>query len=765
LKRKPKESKAVPRNPSAARVAEVPPSPARKWLFRLISLVIVPLVLLAIVETGLRMAGYGYDPALFKKITIGNDEYYVNNETFSLRFFPPQLARSLGPIRMPVKKAAGTYRIFILGESAAMGDPEPAYGAGRYLEALLSARYPQTHFEIVNLGITAINSHVILPIARDCAKAEGDLWIIYMGNNEMVGPFGAATVFGAKTPPLPLIRFNLAIQKTRLGQLLANLGRKLKGGNADAPSWGGMEMFVGNQLPVDDPRKEIVYQNFSRNLHDIVKAGLNSGAKILLNTVAVNLKDCAPFASLVKSNLPPADRAQSDQFFADGVQAEEQGDFVKAAHQFESAARFDPTDAELQFRWGESLLQLTNFTAARDHLQSACDDDALPFRTDSRLNALIAATGRQLANDNLVLFDAAGPLATSSPSRILGDEAFYEHVHFNFDGNYQLGREWAAQVAAMLPAEIARAAATNGWASQTACELRLGLSDWNRVFIYQEMIDRLEKPPLSSQLNNAARVQKLKSQVDALHSRMNGADAVQSDADFKAALQHAPDDYLLRGNYAVFLQSSAGNLPQATVEWRRIHEMLPQDYLADFEVGRMLELQGQPAEAEPSFRHAVELRPMLTEGWIGLGNVLAYQRKFNDALASYATALKQRPQDAQTIFHSGKVLAQLNRHAEAVEKYRAAIRLNPADWEPHFELGGELDSAGQLDGAREEFGEAARLNPNSARTHFNYGVLLAKQNRFDDAQREFEETIRLEPSYAKAQEYLAKIQALKIRAP
>jgi hypothetical protein len=105
----------------------------------------------------------------------------------------------------------------------------------------------------------------------------------------MVGPFGAATVFGAKAPPLALIRLNLAIQKTRLGQLLVNLGRKLKGENAAATSWGGMEMFVGNQIPADDPRKAVVYQNFSRNLHDIVTPGLNSGAKILLNTVAVNL--------------------------------------------------------------------------------------------------------------------------------------------------------------------------------------------------------------------------------------------------------------------------------------------------------------------------------------------------------------------------------------------------------------------------------------------------------------------------------------------
>ena len=724
---------------------------------------IVPLLLLGAIEVGLHLAGYGFDPALFKQISIEGEQFYVNNDSFSLRFFPPQLARSLGPIRMPVKKAAGTYRIFILGESAAMGDPEPAYGAGRYLEALLSVRYPKTHFEIINTGITAIDSHVILPIARDCARHDGDLWIIYMGNNEMVGPFGAATVFGAKAPPLALIRLNLTIQEMRAGQLLANLSSKFKSGTANAPSWGGMEMFVGNQLSAGDPRKEVVYQNFSRNLHDIVSVGLDSGAKILLNTVAVNLKDCAPFASLVNSNLPSADRTKFNQFVKMGVQAEEQGDFVTAAHQLESAARFDPTDAELQFRWGESLLQLTNFASAREHLQSACDDDALPFRTDSRINALIVATGRQLANNNLVLFDAAGALASKTPSRLCGDETFYEHVHFNFDGSYQIGREWAGQVAALLPPAITNNAVNNGWASQETCDLRLGLSDWNRVVIFQHMIDRFQQPPLSSQLDNAARVKKLEARITELQSRLNTRAATNVANNFQAALQLAPDDYFLRENYAVFLQS-VGDLPQATEQWRHIQELLPQDFLANFEIGRMLELQGQWAEAETNLRRAVQLRPMLTEGWVGLGNVLASQEKYDAALACYATAHLQRPSDAQNLFRSGIVLAKLNRHAEAMETFRAAIRINPSDWEPHFELGGELDSAGQLDEARNEFSVAAHLNPNSARTHFNYGVLLAKQNRFNEAQREFEEALRLKPDYTKAKEYLFQIRAQIKRA-
>jgi tetratricopeptide (TPR) repeat protein len=739
------------------------PSASRQWLFRLIAIIIIPLVLLGGTEAVLRLAGYGFNPSLFKKIQIGSVEFFVNNDDFSLRFFPPQLARFPGPIRMAVKKPADTYRIFILGESAAMGDPEPAYAASRYLEALLSARYPKMHFEIINLGITAINSHVILPIARDCARQDGDLWIIYMGNNEMVGPFGAATVFGAKTPPLGLIRLDLAIQKTRLGQLLVNIARKLKGANAN-PSWGGMEMFVGNQLPADDPRKEIVYQNFSQNLHAIVKAGLDSGASILLNTVAVNLKDCAPFASMINSNLPAARRAQFDQFFAEGVRAETQNNFFGAAQQFDSAAKLDPSVAELQFRWGESLLALTNLDGAREHFQLACDNDALPFRADSRINAIISNEPSKNRGGNLYFFDAATALASAVPDKISGDETFYEHVHFKFDGNYRLGRAWAEQVEEFLPGSISKNAATNTWMTQEACERWLGLSDWNRSLVNQSVLARMQLPPLSSQLDNDERVKKMNEQGAQLRSQMNPVTTAKTENDFQKALEQSPDDYYLHENFALFLQS-IGNLPGAIAETRRVHDLIPQDCIADFQLGHLFAIQGQWDKAESSFREAVAIRPSLTEGWIQLGKVLTEQKKFTDALACYSVAHQQRPQDAQIVYLTGRALAELNRQAEAIENYRVAAKLDPSNWEIHFELGGELDATGQLDAARNEFGEAARLNPNNAQAHFNYGVLLAKQGELDEAQREFETAVQLDPAYTKAQQYLTQIKAMKKNAP
>jgi tetratricopeptide (TPR) repeat protein len=741
----------------------IKPVASSQWLFRLIAMVIIPLVVLGGIEAALRLAGYGYKTNLLKKIQIGPDEFFVNNDDFSLRFFPPQLARFPGPIRMAVKKNVGSYRIFILGESAAMGDPEPAYAASRYLEALLTARYPKTHFEIINLGITAINSHVILPIARDCAGKDGDLWIVYMGNNEMVGPFGAATVFGAKTPPLDLIRLNLVIQKTRLGQLLINFSRKLKGVNANS-SWGGMEMFVGNQLPTDDPRKKKVYENFSQNLHEIVKVGLNSGANVLLNTVAVNLKDCAPFASMTNSNLPAAQRAQFDKFFADGAQAEAHSNFVEAAQQFDLAAKLDPTVAELQFRWGESLLELTNLVGARDHLQLACDDDALPFRADSRINAIIRHETSKNSNGNLFFFDAATALAAAVSGKISGGETFFEHVHFNFDGNYHLGRAWADQVEKILPDSISQNAATNVWIKQEACDSWLGLSDWNRSLVDQSVLARLQLPPLSNQLDNGERMKKLVRRDVQLHSQMNPTAATKTAEDFQKALEQSPEDYYLHENFALFLQS-IGNLPGAIAQSHRVHDLIPQDCVADFQLGHLFEIQGQWDEAESSFRKTVAIRPNLTEGWVELGNVLTAQKKFTDALASFSTARQQRPRDARIIFCSARILTRLNRHVEAIENYRAAIKLDTSNWEIHFELGGELDAANQLDASRNEFGEAVRLNPTSAQAHFNYGVLLAKQNQLDEAQHEFERAVHLDSTYTKAQQYLRQINDLKKGSP
>jgi len=735
-------------------------SPARRnWWFRFIALAVVPLLLLIGLEVVLRLAGCGYPTGFLEKIRIDEKEFLVNNENFSLRFFPPQLARWPGPVMMEAIKPANTYRILIFGESAARGEPEPPYAASRYLEALLNERFPNTRFQTVNLGITAINSHVILPIARDCAKADGDLWIIYMGNNEMVGPFGAATVFGTKAPPAGFVRLNLAIQETRVGQLLVNLGRKLKGKSPNE-SWGGMKMFVGNQLRADDPRKEVVYQNFQQNLDDIVKVGLNSGAKILLNTMAVNLKDCAPFASLINSNLAAGDRAKFDSLYAEACSAEAQNNDPEAARKFEQAAALDPQFPELQYHWGECLLALANFAGAREHFQKACDSDALPFRADSRINGNIQKTARQFASDRLVFFDAAAAMAANTSNGICGRETFYEHVHFNFDGNYRLGLAWAEQVEKMLPASISRTARTNVWATREICDQILALTDWNRCAVVETMIDRLKRPPLSDQSNNAERMRLLRDEAGELRQHMNPVAAKDAVGIYLAAINRNPRDHLLLENFAEFLEST-GDLKQAAAQWQRMRELLPHSCEPFYQTGRLLSELGQWTEAEAALTKALTLRPRLAEGWFELGGVHLSTKRFESALQNYNRARQLDPENAAYCAYAGKALSKLNRQAEAVQLYRRAIQLQPDLWEAHFALGDELSATSRFSEAENEYGQVIRLRPALAMAHLDRGVMLARLGQFDKALEEFEETLRLEPGNRQAQEYFERVKDWK----
>ena len=732
-------------------------TPGRRWLFGLLALTLLPVLLLAASEAALRLAGYGYDTDFFRPSLVHGRKALIENDKFALRFFPPKLARTPEPIVMPAIKPAGTIRIFIFGESAALGDPEPAYGAGRYLQIVLRERYPSEKFEVVNVAMTAINSHAILPIARECARHQGDLWIVYMGNNEMVGPFGAVTVFGARTPPLPVIRLNLALQTTRVGQLLTALGRNLKPKSAAESSWGGMEMFLRNKLPPSSSRKTTACHHFRENLRGILRAGLDSGAKIVLSTVAVNLKDCLPFASEADPDLPQARRNTFEQLCAEGDGAEQQGLWTQAAGCYAQAATLDSHFAELQFHWGACLLRLTNTIPAGEHLQLACDDDALPFRADSRINDVIREEGRRVAGGNLALCDAASDLAADSPAGLCGHELFYEHVHLSFDGNYRLARAWAAQIERLLP-EPVKAAAVSGWASQELCERGLGLTDWNRRNVLDEVLRRLGQPPLSGQSNNGRRVEALEKWRRTLRDSMDGAAASQAREVYREALKRAPDDHYLHEAFADFLEA-VGDYPRAMAEWERVRELIPQDYLAVFRSGKLQALRGERSAAESSLKEALAMHPDLSEAWYDLGEIHVLEGKLELALKDYSEALSLQPSDARCHAHRALALSRLNRQPEAILSYREAVRLDPGFWEAHFELGLLLGLKNDLPGAAKEFAQVVRLKPGFAAAHANLGLALLKQDRLAEARAQFEETLRLDPANKSAREHLAAAQA------
>jgi tetratricopeptide (TPR) repeat protein len=721
--------------------------------------VLAPLLVLGVLEAGLRVGGYGYPTSFFKRIRIGNEDVFVENSKFGLRFFPPALARSPSPLVMPAKKAPGTYRIFILGESAALGDPRPAFGAGRYLQVLLEERFPNTRFEVIAAAVTAINSHAILPVARECAAREGDLWIIYMGNNEMVGPFGATTVFGARAPAYWQVRIGLAIQRWRVGQLLMTWARRISGSSKSAPTWAGMQLFMKQRVEPGEQRKEAIYANFKKNLADILRTGKNAGVKVLLNTVAVNLKDCAPFASIAGEKLSEAQRLETAKLTQDGLKAESEGDWRLAVGDFEHAASIDTNNAESQFRLGSGWLKLTNAPGARAAFERARDLDALPFRADSRINNEIASAAKTFANPALIFFDAAEFFATNSAAGVPGEEDFYEHVHFNFDGNYRLARKWAAEIEPLLP-EAIRKTHRADWPAQEICEERLGLTDWNRINVWKEMLGRENQPLFASQLTHGAQVKWIEGQIHELERRMDAAAAARARDVYAQAIKRAPEDFRLHENFAEFLEATE-ELPRAIGEWETARDMIPYHHVPYFEAGRLLTREGKIAEGERELQQALKIRPDLSEGWFELGKAHVVAGRFEVAMEDFNRARNMLPSDYRVYYHLGTTLLKLNRRREAIQQFRASVERNPEYWRAHYSLGEELAFDNQIAEARREFETVVRQKPDYPMAHLNLGVTLVKQGDLENAAREFEETLRLQPQNPLAADYLRQLRARK----
>ncbi len=727
-------------------------------MFRLLMATVGPLLLLALLEAGLRCAGSGHPMSFFIQKQLGGRKVLVENGWFGLRFFPPALARSPSPVVMEAEKPAGVYRIFLFGESAAMGDPRPAFGVGRYLEALLRERVPGEKFEVVCGAMTAINSHAILPIARECAGHQGDLWIVYMGNNEFVGPFGGSKVFGAQAPRVVWVRVYLALQRTCIGQWVLALTRRLSERRTTPASWGGMKMFLDQQIPPGDPRKERIYANFRENLEDIIEAGRSARVPIILSSVACNLKDCAPFGSVHAPALDGSKLGEWEKVYQSAVTNAERGHWAESIRGFEEATKLSPNYADAYFRLGQSALAMTNVEAGRRSFEQARDLDSLPFRADSKVNSLIAEAAHRYSGQGVIYLNAEESLVSSDAGQIPGEELFYDHVHLNFAGNYRLARSLAEKVLTCLPPGLLSHQRTE-WAGRDICARDLGLTDWNRCTVLEEMTRRLADAPFSQQLNHSHQVRKLAGELAECRLRQQPGAVEKARRDYEEVLRKDPDDHWLHHNYAEFL-AGIGDFAGAAEQMRIVCELAPEYPAAYLQLARLLARQQKFDEARHWLEQALELRQDMADLYVELGQVCSGQGNLDEALQQYGKARTSHQDDARLCLLEAEVLKKQKKRGEAIGRLREAIQLRPSYWEAHNHLGMELGLLGNFSEAAGEFEQVVRLQPDYAEGHFNLGIALARSGSLSEALQQFQTVLRLEPGNDKAREFITRIERL-----
>jgi len=511
---------------------------SQHWLLKIVAAIISPVVLLATLEFGLRFANVGFPTDLTVPCTLQGRKAACYNLFFPAPFFPPGMIKTPQAYAIPAEKPQGTYRIFVLGESAAMGDPDPAYGFSRYLEVMLRQRYPSMKFEVVNTGSVAINSHVLLAIAEGLARQKPDLFIIYSGNNEVVGPYGPGTALTSSSMQLPFIRASIFANSTRIGQLLTRMSEQKK-------EWRGMEMFLDKQVRASSPLMKYSYENFERNLQDTVAVARASGARVIISTVATNLKDCAPFASLHREDISENELRSWNELVREGTDLENARSYDEALKRYQSATQIDPQYAELEFRIARVEWMRGNYAGAKEHFQRARDFDTLRFRADSRINDI----NRSVASSSgAELVDADAILSGESANGVIGSELVYEHVHMTPQGNYTLARAMFRQIASRLRNDGGQALQDGDIPAEAECERTLALTNHDQTRIAAEMLQRLERPPFTNQLNHSDQVLRL-----AIKAQVPDENPSQTAGEYQWAISQKPDDRILHYNYGLFL--------------------------------------------------------------------------------------------------------------------------------------------------------------------------------------------------------------------
>jgi len=676
---------------------------------RLLATVLSPLLFLGFLELVLSLVSCGHPRGFFLRWKAGGETIHLINQHYCEHFVPKVLSRSPEPCTL-TRKNKSTLRVFVLGGSAAYGDPDPAYGFCRQLEVLLNEHATGVSFEVVNAAVTAMNSHVAQRIARDCAKHDPDLFIVFMGNNEVIGPYGPPTLPASLYASRGFINACITAKKeTRIGQLLKNLSEFLGMKGQDQTRWQGMESFLTSRITAEDPKLRDCYRHFRDNLDDIIRTAQGCGAGVLLCTVPVNIQSCAPFGSEHKAGLAPERIAEWDQAFQEGRTLERERNLAGALSAYERAHRIDDLHADLLFCMGRCLAALGRTDEARHAFVEARDRDVLRFRADSSILRVIRETAQARSAQGVRLLDLDKHLESRMGDRLLGDDLLVDHVHLSFRGNSLSAYAAMGQIREMMPK--AGLAEPKGSEDELLdlCRRRLAYDGPERYRLALEMYRRKTIPPFAQQLDHDSELASLREELIQLRRAMGPAGL----ALVQQAIQHRPHDMYLTVRHA-----------------------------------RLLAEAGRPREAIDVCRRALEARPFEMRTRVALAEVLVQGNMRDEAvkvLTSKQTPDRYTRKDALLVL--GAYCAQSGNIVAATAIYDELNRMDPRNVEILVNQAAAASQRNDLPAMKQALDKALRLDLDSVLATINLGNYYAKQKQPTEAQKWFARAVQLDPQH------------------
>jgi tetratricopeptide (TPR) repeat protein/lysophospholipase L1-like esterase len=369
----------------------------RKKIIFYALMTVLPYVILALLELVLRLFSFGDNLSLF--IPSSDSNYYEINRHVGERYFSKYEHTTPIPEKILKEKPANGYRIIVLGESSVQGFPYDANVAfTRILQRRLQNIFPDRTIEVINLGLTAVNSYTLLDFTDEVIQQKPDVVLIYTGHNEYYGALGVASMENGSIPNW-LKKVHLKVIHVRTYQLLqkgiSSIYKLIYPTMKDENKATMMERMVGkNLIPYHSKMYSKGLVQFSENMGELLGKLKEARVPVIISDLVSNIRDMPPFRSLRYEIYPRADSI------------------------FSGAKRFDVDHI---------------FDRANEEYIRAKDLDVIRFRASEDINTIIANLADSLGLYHISLKSL---FEKYSPQGIIGDNLMTDHLHPNVDGYF-----------------------------------------------------------------------------------------------------------------------------------------------------------------------------------------------------------------------------------------------------------------------------------------------------------------------------------------
>ncbi|MEP1151593.1 MAG: SGNH/GDSL hydrolase family protein [Balneola sp.] len=363
-----------------------------KVLFWIITL-ITPLIILILLEGGLRLLKYDESKQnLFIQLP-NNPQYVIANPNFVTRYFP-SFSPKIAPIPFLKEKPDDVYRIFVLGGSSTEGFPYNFYNSfSSRMQQKFNLETQGIRVEVINLGMTAVNSFVIWDMRKKIAKYEPDAVVLYAGHNEYYGSFGVGSKQYALGNSISLKRLILRLKGFYLYQWLEGLVQQDNPVDSDRTM---MSLVVkDSQIEYQSEVFKEGLDQFKINITDFIEFYAKKGTSVYIGSLASNLKDQKPLG--------------------------ENSNSVEA------------------YMLGSKLLSEGKKDSALIKFKEAKDLDEIRFRAPSSINKIIKDIAEKT---NSFFVDIEQVALENAKEGIPGEDLFIDHLHPNWRLNQLIGEEF-----------------------------------------------------------------------------------------------------------------------------------------------------------------------------------------------------------------------------------------------------------------------------------------------------------------------------------